>query len=52
MTDTAFKDGKVEGKFEEKEVVARMMLLDNEPLDKIVKYTQLSIAQIDTLRNK
>jgi predicted transposase/invertase (TIGR01784 family) len=56
VTDTAFKDGKVEGKFEgkfeEKEAIARMMLLDNEPLDKIVKYTQLSIAQIETLRNK
>jgi predicted transposase/invertase (TIGR01784 family) len=46
VTDTAFKDGK----FEEKETVARMMLLDDEPIDKIVRYTQLSIAQIEALR--
>jgi predicted transposase/invertase (TIGR01784 family) len=52
VTDTAFKDGKVEGKFEEKEVIAQIMLSDNEPIDKIVKYTQLSIAQIEALRNK
>ncbi len=52
VKETAFKDGKIAGKLEEKEVIAQMMLLNNEPLDKIVKYTQLSIAQIETLQNK
>ncbi len=51
VTDTAFKDGKVEGKIEEKEAIARVMLLDNESLDKIMRYTQLSIIQIEALKN-
>jgi predicted transposase/invertase (TIGR01784 family) len=45
ITDTAFK----EGVNQRNESIAKMMLLDNEPIDKIVRYTQLSIAQIEAL---
>jgi predicted transposase/invertase (TIGR01784 family) len=51
VKDTAFGDGVEKGKTEEKEEIAKMMLLDNEPIDKIVRYTQLSIAQIEALKN-
>jgi vacuolar-type H+-ATPase catalytic subunit A/Vma1 len=54
VKDTAFGDGvekgKVEGKIKEKEEIAKMMLLDNEPIDKIVRYMQLSIVQIEALK--
>jgi predicted transposase/invertase (TIGR01784 family) len=51
VTDTAFGDGVEKGKIEKNEEIAKMMLLDNEPIDKIVRYTQLSIAQIEALKN-
>ena len=41
--DTAKEDGKVE--------VAKEMILDNESIEKIVKYTKLSISQIKEIAN-
>jgi predicted transposase/invertase (TIGR01784 family) len=43
--DTAFDEGKVEGKID----VARTMKADNEPIEKIMKYTGLSEAAIKQL---
>jgi predicted transposase/invertase (TIGR01784 family) len=43
--DTAFDEGKVEGKID----VARTMKADNEPIEKIMKYTGLSEAEIKQL---
>ena len=39
--DTAFSDGKIE--------VAKMMKLENEPIDKIIKYTGLTKDEIKKL---
>jgi predicted transposase/invertase (TIGR01784 family) len=54
VSDTAFVDGKAEGKaegkIEEKQAIARMMLMDNEAIEKIARYTQLSVGQIELLR--
>jgi predicted transposase/invertase (TIGR01784 family) len=47
VTDTAFKDGKIERSFE----IAKEMLLDNEPIEKIVRYTKLSVDEISALKN-
>lgn len=47
--DTAFIDGKIEGKLEEKHRMAQMMKSDGESIEKIVKYTGLSIAEIEQL---
>ena len=41
--DTAKEDGKVE--------VAKEMILDNESIEKIVKYTKLSVSQIKEIAN-
>jgi predicted transposase/invertase (TIGR01784 family) len=48
VADTSFKDGKIERSFE----IAKEMLLDNEPIEKIVRYTQLSVEQIENLRKE
>jgi predicted transposase/invertase (TIGR01784 family) len=45
---TAKNEGKMEGKME----LARNMLADREPLEKIIKYTGLSQDQIESLRTK
>jgi hypothetical protein len=50
VTDTAYKDGKTEGQLEKALQVAKEMLLDNEPIEKIVRYTQLSVDQINLLK--
>jgi predicted transposase/invertase (TIGR01784 family) len=41
--------GKIEGRIEEKKEIAISMLKDNEPLEKIAKYTSLSIEEIKNL---
>ena len=41
VIDTAFSDGKTE--------VAKMMKLENEPIDKIIKYTGLTKDEIEKL---
>ena len=48
VTDTAFKEGKIERNLE----IAKAMLLDNEPIEKIVRYTQLSVGEIENLKNE
>jgi hypothetical protein len=45
VIDTAFDEGKLEGKVE----MARAMKSDNEPLEKIMRYTGLSKVEIDRL---
>jgi hypothetical protein len=47
VSDTSFEEGELSKAFK----VAKEMLLDNEPIDKIVRYTQLSIEQIEALKN-
>lgn len=41
-----------EGELVKARKISRIMLHDNEPLEKIVKYTQLSVEQIEMLRNE
>jgi predicted transposase/invertase (TIGR01784 family) len=45
VIDTAFDEGKVEGKVE----MAKLMKSDNEPIEKIIKYTGLTKDEIDKL---
>jgi predicted transposase/invertase (TIGR01784 family) len=45
VIDTAFDDGKNEGKIE----MARFMKTENEPIEKIIKYTGLTEDEIDKL---
>jgi predicted transposase/invertase (TIGR01784 family) len=45
VIDTAYDEGKIEGKIE----MARIMKLDNEPIEKIVKYTGLTREDIEDL---
>ena len=42
-------EGKVEGKLEGARATATEMLLDNEPIDKIVKYTKLPREEVEAL---
>jgi predicted transposase/invertase (TIGR01784 family) len=49
VIDTAFDEGKIEGKLEGKVEMARAMKSDNEPLEKIMRYTGLSKVEIDRL---
>jgi hypothetical protein len=44
-------DKEKEAKLNEKKEIAKAMLLDNEPIDKIVRYTQLTVEQIEMLKN-
>jgi predicted transposase/invertase (TIGR01784 family) len=48
--DEKFAEGNAEGKTERNIEIAREMLLDNEPIDKIVKFSKLSKQEIETLR--
>lgn len=50
VVDTSYGKGKEEGKGEEKIEIAKLMLSDNEPNEKIAKYTGLAIDQIQKLR--
>jgi ribosomal protein S13 len=43
-----YQVGKSEGKLE----IAEMMLKDNEEIDKIMKYTQLSKEQIEAIKKQ
>ncbi len=52
VKDTAFGEGKLEGRTEEKQSIAIAMLLDNEPIDKIVRYTQLSVEEVNSLKRR
>ncbi len=56
IMDTAKKEGKLEGKIEgQKETaieIAKEMILENESIDKIVKYTKLPKIQIENLVKK
>lgn len=60
--DTSFEEGKtegllegvlkdkIEGEIEAKEVLAKIMLADGEPIGKIIRYTQFSTEHIEALR--
>lgn len=47
--DTAREEGKEEGKYEEKLQIAKQMITDEEPIEKISRYTGLTIEQIKKL---
>ena len=49
VIDTAFDDGKNEGRTEGKFEMARFMKTENEPIEKIIKYTGLTEDEIDQL---
>ncbi|TAG55901.1 MAG: Rpn family recombination-promoting nuclease/putative transposase [Cytophagales bacterium] len=49
VIDTAFDEGKQEGKLERKIEMARFMKLENEPVEKIIKYTGLTKDEIKKL---
>ncbi|WP_341758239.1 Rpn family recombination-promoting nuclease/putative transposase [Candidatus Tisiphia endosymbiont of Ditula angustiorana] len=44
------KEGREEGRYEERISMAKEMLLNNEPMKKIIKYTKLSKSQIENLK--
>ncbi len=44
------KEGREEGREEEKIALAKEMFLNNEPMEKIIKYTKLTKEQIEKLR--
>ncbi len=54
VMDTSFEEGKTEGLLEgeikTKESLAKIMLADGEPIDKIIKYTQFSTEHIEALK--
>ena len=51
--DEGLEEGRKEGRDEERCSIALNMLADNEPLDKICKFTKLSIEKIKELaKNK
>ncbi len=45
-------EGREEGREQEKIEIAKNMLLDNEPIEKIVKYTNLSKNDIENLNTR
>ena len=49
MKKEGFEDGEASGRAAEKIEMAKAMKADNEPLEKITKYTGLSIEDIDRL---
>ncbi len=49
VIDTAFDEGKLEGKLEEKYATAKLMKAEGEPLQKIIKFTGLSNEVISKL---
>ena len=46
--DTAREEGKIEGKIE----IAKQMLAENEPLDKIIRFANLTREQIEKIRDR
>ena len=48
VSDTSFEEGELSKAFK----VAKEMLLDNEPIDKISRYTGLTIDEINTLKKR
>ncbi|SFF62438.1 Rpn family recombination-promoting nuclease/putative transposase [Thermoflexibacter ruber] len=50
--ETSFNEGKIEGKVEEKIEIAKNMILDGEPNQKIARYTGLTLEQIEALRKE
>ncbi len=48
VSNTSFEDGELA----KARKIARIMLHDNEPFEKIVRYTQLSVEQIEMLKNE
>jgi predicted transposase/invertase (TIGR01784 family) len=46
----SFEEGKDEGRMEERTEVARNMLTDGLPVEKVVQYTRLSREEIEKLR--
>ena len=49
IKETAMREGKLEGKVSSKNEMARLMKLDNEPVEKIIKYTGLSVEEIEVI---
>lgn len=49
VIDTAFDEGKLEGKLEGKVEMAKFMKAENEPVEKIMKYTGLTKEEIEKL---
>ena len=45
-------EGKAEGKVEEQIKIAKEMIIDNEPMEKIQKYTKIPLAEIQKLAKK
>jgi predicted transposase/invertase (TIGR01784 family) len=52
VTDTAFKDGKQEGRYEEKMEIVKGMLAEKLQLELIAKLTGLTLAEIENLNNE
>lgn len=50
VTDTAHEEGKMEGKYESKISIASVMLEDNEPIERIMRFTGLSREEIEALK--
>jgi len=50
--ERGIEQGIEQGRFEEKIEMAKNMLLDDVPLETISKYTSLSIAELEELRDK
>jgi predicted transposase/invertase (TIGR01784 family) len=49
MVASSYGEGKAEGKQEEKLAIAKSMLADREPIEKIIKWTSLSREEIEAL---
>ena len=49
MVESSYGEGKAEGKQEEKLAIAKSMLADQEPIEKIIKWTSLSREEIEAL---
>ena len=46
------EEGREEGRKEERVEIAKEMLKNNEPIDKIIKYSKLSSKEILEIKNK
>ena len=49
VTDTAYTEGKIEGKIEGLNFVAKLMKKAGEPLEKIIAFTGLNKEEIETM---
>ncbi len=49
--DTAKEQGVEQGRYQRDIEIAKEMLLDNEPVEKIVKYTRLTKEQVEKIKN-